>query len=334
VLTFENLIAHNKRLSTLLAILMLLVLALMCGLVVMLFKEGFYWSWSTFALGARYGVVFASAATLLSYFLGGKIVALISDARKIEYFQDRVLFNIVEEMAIAAGIPTPDIYVIFDDALNAFASGRGPDHALVGITTGLRKTLSRDELQAVIAHEIAHIKNYDTRLMMITGVYAGLIVLLADLFRRRFLDCLGLNLRGKGKGPAAPTSFAKATCYGGGVLLFAWAAPSIAKILQLAVAREREYLADATAVQLCRNPTALSSALRKIALDSTPLTCDNRATEHMFIVNPSPERKLINVNRDSIWSTHPPLIKRISRIRRLIGEYESKQENTEEGVHI
>ena len=274
-------------------------------------------------LGAIVGAIFAIVGSLFSYYAGGWIIANISDARAVEHYEDPVLFNVVQEMAIAAGIPPPKIYAIAHPAPNAFATGRDPEHAIIGITTGLRKMLDRDELQAVIAHEMAHIKNYDTRLMMLVGVYAGIIVLMSDYFIRIFLDSFRLSGRRRARSSAHTKS-------NGPLLIFciilaiilAMVAPLIARLMRLAVSREREYLADATAVQLCRNPVALASALEKLGTDKTEESSfANRATEHMFIVNPDPKLRIKSVNKDSIWSTHPPLIRRIARIKKLAGEY-------------
>jgi len=328
-LTFENLIDHNRRVSVTLVLVMVLFLTALGGMFSLALWGGtdpalFY---DNFAMGAIIGASLASIGSLVSYYAGGIIITGISNARRIEHHQDPVLFNVVEEMAIAAGVPPPKVYVIYDEAPNAFATGRDPQHALIGITTGLRKKLNRDELQAVIAHEMAHIKNYDIRLMMLIGVFAGIIVLMSDLFVRHFLDTF--QIRGKrrkyrrsGGGNHNPKAFWYTLLFMALGVLLAWLAPIIAKILQLAISREREYLADSTAVQLCRNPGALASALHKIAMDTEALECANRATEHMFIINPNPKRKISNFNNDSIWSTHPPVIKRIARMNKLVRKYD------------
>ncbi|MCO6429656.1 MAG: M48 family metallopeptidase [Deltaproteobacteria bacterium] len=325
-LTFETLITHNKRASLGLMAAMMLVLALLCGAILNVFYgvSGEF-DWGVFSYGAVIGCLAGSGAAVVSYFFGSRIIALINDARPIERHEDTVLFNVVEEMAIAAGLPMPKIYVIPDESPNAFATGRDPKNAIIGITTGLRKKLDRDELQAVIAHEMAHIKNYDIRLMMLVAVFAGIIVLVSDFFLRSFIN--DLPFRGRRRGYTRSSSKK-----GSGLaiialvvaLLLAWLAPLLAKLLQLAVSREREYLADSTAVQLCRNPLALAGALKKIALDPEKLEYDNRATEHLFIVNPDPKRRLSNADKDSIWSTHPPLIKRIAKLNKLAGAYDNR----------
>lgn len=320
-LTFENLIERNKRRSVALIALMILFLTCLGGLFnIVLYDPDGQYTGQMFSNGAIIGASLAIAGSLLSYFLGSRIVALISDARPVERHQDPVLFNVVEEMAIAGGIPTPKVYAIYDESPNAFASGRDPQHAIIGITSGLRKKLTRDELQAVVAHEMSHIKNYDIRLMMLISVFAGIIVLLSDLFLRHFLDTIRINRGPRGRNPRM-SGKGKGIWYSIMFVLFgiflAWIAPVIAKLLQLATSREREYLADATAVKLCRNPEALASALKKIALDPEQLACDNRATEHMFIMNPNPKRRLANFKADSIWATHPPVLKRIARLNKL-----------------
>ena len=278
----------------------------------------------TFLFGVFFGALLSTAGAAISFYFGTSIVAYISNARLVDKADDPVLFNVVEEMAIAAGIPAPKIYAIPDESPNAFASGRDPQHAIVAITTGLRKKLTRDELQAVIAHEMAHIKNYDIRLMMLIAVFAGLIVLFSDFFVRNFIN--GFRLRGgrrtssgSGKSQNALTAVVAIVS-----LIFAILAPIIARFLQLAISREREYLADTTAVQFCRNPLALASALKKISLDPEKLEYDNRATEHMYIINPDPKLRLNKADWDSIWSTHPPLIKRISRLNDLAGKTASE----------
>ncbi|NLF24262.1 MAG: M48 family metallopeptidase, partial [Deltaproteobacteria bacterium] len=206
-----------------------------------------------------------------------------------------------------------------DPAPNAMATGRDPEHALVAITTGLRTKLKRDELQAVIAHEIAHIKNSDTGLMMMVAVYAGLIVWVSDLGERLFLqkNCPGGRHQGgrsRGSGSALQLILFVVT------LCLIWLAPIISKLLQLAISRQREYLADAAAVKYCRNPGALAEALKKISLDTDTPSRKNRALEHLYIINPDPKLRLERPDWDSLWSTHPPLIERIKRLRALEGQ--------------
>ncbi|MEZ4754772.1 MAG: M48 family metallopeptidase [Bdellovibrionota bacterium] len=318
-ITFEQLISHNKRNSNLLVLGIVLFSALLFGIFGVAIgsvdsRDLLY----PFLTGSSVGAALSIAGASTSLYFGKHIITGLSGARKVYYSTDPLLFNVVEEMSIAAGIPTPEIYAIYDESPNAFATGRDPEHAIVGITTGLRKKLSRDELQAVIAHEMAHIKNYDIRLMMLIGVFAGLIVLASDFFSRYFLDTLKFKRTRKVHTKKNPAFFAAAAVI---ALVLAWLAPLIARLLQLAVSREREYLADSTAVKFCRNPTALASALKKISDDPVHLESDNRALEHLYIINPDPKQRFVRVHKDSIWSTHPPLSKRIARLNRLAGLY-------------
>jgi len=322
-LTFENLITHNKRASCARIAGQVVLITLLTAVFTASYQtyvygapaeDGLYW-------GLALGAALAIAGALISYYAGSLILLTVSDGYRVEKADDPRLFNVVEEMAIAAGIPPPAIYAIPDESPNAMATGRDPRHAAVAITTGLRKKLNRDELQAVMAHEIGHIANYDTRLAMLVAVFAGIVVLLSDFLVRTSLDRLGIGgLRGRpGKRSGFFVSLLSVLVLAVVAAVLAWAAPIIAKLLQLAVSRQREYLADATAVKFCRNPEALAAALRKIAVDPAPLRMENRATEHLFIVNPDLSKRLDHPNRDSIWMTHPPVIKRIERIRGLIG---------------
>lgn len=310
-ITFQGLIAHNKRVSWAL----ILILGVFCATFSGIFFTavtggGQYWH-IPFLIGSALGAVATLIGTGVSYFWGASIITSISHARKVDRDVDPQLVNIVEEIAIAAGIPCPEVYIMDDPSPNAFATGRDPEHALVCVTTGLREKLNREELQAVIAHEIGHIKNYDTRIMMLVAVFAGIIVLLADMFTR--------SMRIAATDDDDRKSWAMSIFFVLIGLVLSLIAPFIAKLLQLAVSREREYLADATAVQLARNPEGLVSALRKIASDTNELLYRNKATEHMFIMNPDPRQRFLNFEKDSIWSTHPPLSKRIQRLRQLQG---------------
>jgi heat shock protein HtpX len=254
------------------------------------------------------GIIAASAlATVLSltsYFGGGKIVLSMSGARKVRKPEYPQLFNVVEEMAIAGGLPMPDVYVIDDSAPNAFATGRKPEEAAVAVTSGLLSKLNRDELQGVIAHEMSHIRNYDILFMMLMAVMVGTIALLCDFFRRSVWHGAGRS-RSRGKGNAIIFLVA---------LLLAILAPIVAKLIQLAASRRREYLADASGALLTRYPAALASALRKIASDPEPLEAANRATQHLYIVNPI---KPLEARAASLLSTHPPIEERIRRLEKM-----------------
>jgi heat shock protein HtpX len=316
--TFRDLIAANKRKSVLLVLVFVLFtasVAMLLGLAVI--------AWVSPGMVAHLNVgaavlVGAAAAgvslliSLLGYYAGDDMVLAISGARQIEHKDDPELFNVVEEMAIAAGIPMPKVYLIHDQAPNAFATGRNPEHAVVAITTGLRQKLTRDELQGVVAHEVSHIRNFDIRLMLLMAVLVGTVVMLADLFWQM--------LRISGSGSSDSDSKGK----GGGIfvivivvlaIVLALIAPILAQLIQFAVSREREYLADASGVELTRYPQGLASALRKIDADPNELKTANRGTAHLFIANPI---KKFEERANSVFASHPPIKERIRRLEALV----------------
>jgi heat shock protein HtpX len=223
------------------------------------------------------------------------------------------LVNVVSEIAIAANIPVPRIYIIDDTAPNAFATGRDPQHASVAITKGLFSKLDREELQGVMAHELSHVRNFDIRFSLMVGVLVGSIALMADLFLR--FSFFGGGRRSNDRDSGG----------GGGIqilifvlaILFAILAPIAARLVQLAVSRQREYLADASGVELTRNPVGLERALAKIALDPEPLKEANRATQHLYFENPV---KGVSDRSSNLFSTHPPVLDRINRLRALASQ--------------
>ena len=221
--------------------------------------------------------------------------------------------NVVQEIALSAGTPMPKVYIIDDTAPNAFATGRDPKHASVAITTGLLQKLDREELQGVIAHELGHVRNFDIRFALLVAVLVGSIALLADFFLR--FTFWGGGRRGggdrdRGGGGLAAILFIVA-------IVLAIVAPIIARFVQLAVSRQREYLADATSVELTRNPRGLERALAKIAGDREVLEVANRATQHLYFTNPI---KKFEERSTSMFSTHPAIVDRINRLRQLTGE--------------
>jgi heat shock protein HtpX len=241
------------------------------------------------------------------------MILAVSHARPIDHSQDPELYNVVEEIAIAAGLPVPKVYLIPDPAPNAFATGRDPEHASVAITTGLREKLTRDELQAVIAHEMAHVRNYDIRLMLLLTVLVGTVAMLADFFWQITWRTSPRSSRSskdgdKGGGWVAVVLIVVA-------IILAIVAPIVAQILQFAVSRQREYLADATGVEFTRNPQALADALRKIAADAHELKVANQGTAHLYIVNPI---KKFQSWADTAFASHPPIEDRIQRLEALV----------------
>lgn len=244
--------------------------------------------------------------TTIALKAGDKIVLRIVGGSEASREQEPVLHNVVEEMAIAAGLPKPRIYVIETPAMNAFATGLSTSRAAIGVTRGLLDKLSRDELQGVIAHEMGHIVNLDMRYATAVGVMVGLIALVADQAWRVMYYGGGRSSRREGAGghPIAVVL----------LVLFALLAPLFAKLVQMAVSRQREFLADATSVRLTRNPHGLIGALEKLSQDPVPFDGVNRATQHLFIVNPL---KSFGERATALMATHPPLSARITRLRNL-----------------
>lgn len=249
--------------------------------------------------------------TLTSYFGGDSIFLAVSGAKRIKPADHPVLYNIVEEMKIASGLPrVPDVYIIDDPAPNAFATGRKPETASVAVTSGLLERLDRDELQGVVAHEIGHIKNRDILLMIMVGIMMGTIVMLADI-GTRFLIYGG----GRRRTSSRDSGQAQAIIMLIAVILMILA-PIIAQFIYFAISRKREYLADATSAQLTRYPEGLASALEKISRPNLKLKSANRAMAPMYIVNPL---KVTAKGLSDLTSTHPPISKRVKILRAMAG---------------
>jgi heat shock protein HtpX len=263
---------------------------------------------------SRWGVWTALAVFLvgavwswISIRAGDRIVLRMTGANPVTVDEEPQLHNVVEEMAIAAGIRKPRVYVIETDALNAFATGMHPARASIAVTRGLLDSLNREELQGVIGHEMGHIVNWDIRYATAVGVIVGLIALVSD----GALRSLHFTGRSRSSGRRA----------GGGavvvvllLLVFAALAPIFSRLVQMAVSRQREFLADATSVRLTRHPEGLISALEKLAHNARPFTGANRATQHMFIVNPF---RSFSEQASRLMATHPPIVRRIARLRNL-----------------
>jgi heat shock protein HtpX len=318
--TFRDLIAANKRNSALLVLIFILfnavvVLILALGIIAYVSPDSVsHLNWPlAFFIGAIAGGV-AFVISLLSYFAGDRLVLMSCGAREIGHEQDPELFNVVEEMAIAAGVPMPKVYLIDDPAPNAFATGRDPQHAVIAITTGLRQKLQRDELQGVIAHEMSHIRNYDIRLMRLMAVLVGMVVMLADLFRQMLWTSSGGRSRSRDSKDGGGGGWVALVLIVIAVIL-SIIAPILAQLIQLAVSRQREYLADATAVELTRYPQGLANALRKIDADPAELQSANRGTAHLFIANPI---KKFADRAESVFASHPPIADRVRRLEALV----------------
>jgi heat shock protein HtpX len=259
--------------------------------------------------GLVLAVVVAMGMAAVGYYSSDKIVLTISRARPVTKDEFPYLYNVVEGLAIAAGIPAPRCYVIDDTAPNAFAAGRKPETAVICVTTGILEKLNRVELEGVIAHEMSHIKNYDVRLQTLVVVMAGIVALLSDWMLRSFMWGGGRRRGRSRSGSGGAEGILVLVGLGLAVL-----SPFIATIIQLAVSRKREFLADASSAMLTRYPAGLASALRKISADTEPLEAANKATAHLYIVNPLKNIKG-GVNR--LFSTHPPIEERIAALEKM-----------------
>ncbi len=289
-----------------------IVIITLLGLGVDVFYLGFD---SGIPVATSFALTFSAANGLFSFYKGDSLILASLKAVPIDFndLDHKRLHNVATEMAIASGLPMPKIYVIMDPAPNAFATGRDPEHAILGVTQGLLTTMNREELQGVVAHEMGHIRNYDIRIMMVVTVLLGTIVLLSDWARRtmRYGGVMGSrNRRGRDRGGNVFILFI--------FLILIILAPIISRLMALAVSRYREYLADSTSAELTRNPLGLASALEKISQATSPLKNAHRGTAHLFISDPI-HRRIDNKEgflADAL-STHPPIEKRIERLKRM-----------------
>jgi heat shock protein HtpX len=307
---FESLIAANKRNSIILVLLFILFITALGALL----------GWAIWGdpRAAIPSIVLALVISLISaligYYVGPSAVLAMSGARKISRDDDPQLYNIVDELRLASGLPMPELYVMDTPAMNAFATGRDPEHASVVVTSGLRERLGRDELQGVLAHELSHVRNFDIRFMTLMAVLVGVVVLMADIGMRAIFY-------GGGRGRS------RSSGSGGGVLMLvvilvaivlAIIAPVFATLIQLATSRQREYLADASAARMTRYPEGLARALEALAADTHEMGEASRATSHMFIVKPlMANGRRTGGESGSIWSSHPPIEERIARLRAI-----------------
>lgn len=283
-----KLIAQNKRRSWL---LMLFFIAVIVGLGWLINQFTEYGSGLVLA-----ALIFALFSVLLTYYSGDKMVLASVGAKQIKKEDDPELFRIVENLAITSGLPMPKVYIIPDPALNAFATGRDPEHGSVAITAGLRRLLNKTELEAVMAHEMSHIKHYDIRLMLITAVLVGMVIFIADILWR-------VALNGDSRKNSAILVIPA-------VIIGLIGAPIAAQLIKFAISRRRELLADGGSVMLTRYPEAMISALQKIA-QRPNLKGHNEAIAHLFISSPLKGKKFMA----KLFSTHPPLQERIEAIR-------------------
>jgi heat shock protein HtpX len=292
--------AANRRASWLLAGFMVLLLGSIGYLVALAFDPGAAWTFIVIA------AVLAIGQSLAAYWFSDRLALAVSGARPANKDEHRYLVNVTEAVAIGAGVPMPKIYVIDNPAPNAFATGRDPQHGAIAVTTGLMSILDRQELEGVIAHEMAHVKNYDIRFASMLAATVGAIVLLRDVILR------GMRFGGRSR---------RSSSSGGGrgqaiamvlLIVLLILAPILATLVRLAVSRRREYLADATGAYITRNPDGLASALAKLRdYRGTPMKV-SEGVQHMYFTNP-----VAKLNALTWMATHPPIDDRISRLRRM-----------------
>jgi heat shock protein HtpX len=269
---------------------------------------GYYMGYEPGGLGYMgLALIISGVSSFFSYYYSDKIVLGISGARPAVRARDFDFYTVAENIAIGEGLPKPALYVIDDEAPNAFATGRDPKHAAVCVSTGLLTKLTRTELEGVIAHEMTHVKNYDTRLMSVVSVMVGLIALLGDWFSRSMFW-------GRRKDDREGNAGSIILVVG---IVFAILSPIIGTLIQLAISRRREFMADAGSVEITRQPQGLISALEKISADPLPLRTANRATAHLFISNPFKKGQKRTGFFTGLFNTHPPILDRIKALKAM-----------------
>ena len=304
---FESLAGANRRNSVLLVVLFVLFIGGLGAVLGWAVWGDVRAAVPSIAIALAVALVMA----LIGYYSGPSAVLALSGAREIRKGDDPQLFNIVEELRLASGLPMPRIHLIETPAMNAFATGRDPAHAHVAVTRGLRERLTRDELQGVVAHELSHVKNFDIRFMTLMAVLVGTVVLLADIGLRALVWGPRGRRRGGGGGGADMLVLLVVA------IVLAIIAPIFATLIQLAVSRQRELLADADAARMTRYPEGLARALLKLGADAEPMPQATRATAHLFIVQPLMASGRRIRQKSSLWSSHPSIEERVARLRSL-----------------
>lgn len=250
-------------------------------------------------------LLISSGSALFSYYAGDKVALSTSGAQAIVKEDNPYLYRIVENLAIATGLPAPKVYVINDSAINAFATGRSPEHASIAVTTGAIQKLQNEELEGVIAHELSHVKNYDIRFMMLTAVLVGAVSILANFFLRSSWFMGGRRSSSREGGEARGIAMIVG-------LVLAVLAPIVGQLIKLAVSRKREFLADASGALATRYPEGLAGALEKIAAENQAVAHVSEATAPLYFSNP-----FRSSGFKSLFSTHPPIEERIKRLREM-----------------
>jgi len=315
---------HNKRMT----------IVVMAGFILFLGLLGFGFDMimlDFFPMGTIIALALGAGTAMWSYNSGAVSVMKSTNAYPADPNNPdhRQLINVVDEMTIASGIPRPKIYIVPDKAPNAFATGKNPEDGYVAVTEGLLETLNREELQAVIAHEIAHIRNYDIRLMTIVAALVGAILLLAMMSRRMIWFGGGRRSGGGDRGGGGPIMIIVLVLWLIGIIL----APIIANMMAMMVSRKREYLADATAAELTRNPNGLVNALHKISGSFVKPKSIHRDAAHLCISDPFHlKREQRTGFMADLFSTHPPINKRVEALRNMAYQYEQKEKKGEVGA--
>ncbi|MCK5107412.1 MAG: M48 family metallopeptidase [Nanoarchaeota archaeon] len=289
---------RNNKIKSIVLIFSFIIIIGVLGAVV-----GFVYD--SFIFGISLSLITALIYTLIVFKSGNKMILSMTGARPVLKKDYPHLFHTVEGLAVAAGIPAPKSYVIKDTALNAFATGKDPEHAAIVVTTGLLDKLNRQELEGVVAHEMSHVKNYDIRFMMLTTVLVGVVTLISDFILRSFLWGR-IRRRNNGNGTIIIIVIG---------LALAILTPIIGQMIRFAISRKREYMADANAAILTRYPVGLANALKKIKADPDPLVDKaNKATAHLFISTPFRKKKSFVTK---MFATHPPIEERIKRLQEM-----------------
>ncbi|MBU1033877.1 M48 family metallopeptidase [Patescibacteria group bacterium] len=300
-MTHYQLVAKNKRRSFL---IVFLFIAFIVGASYVMAK-GFGYSLEI----VGWALVFSGVTSFFSYFYSDKIILGISGAKEASRKEFFDFYTVTENICMGQKMPMPKLYVIEDSAMNAFATGRNPEHAVVCATTGLLNRLNRSEVEAVVAHEISHVKNYDILLMSIVSILVGLIALLADWFMR--MSFWGGNRKRDNDNNQLGAIMAILA------IILAILSPIIAQLIQLAISRRREFLADAGSAAISKNPEGLIKALEKISADKEPLESANKATAHLYISNPLKNTKGAAHAFAKLFNTHPPMEERIAALKQM-----------------
>jgi len=296
---YQN-ISKNKQETVVIMVLFVAIVSFLGWLVGKFYFDGS----GTFFIGLA--LIFSGISAFISYYNSDKMVLALSGAVELDPEQNRDLYHVVENVCIAAGLPLPKIYIIEDSAMNAFATGRDPEHSVICFTTGMISSLEKRELEGVTAHELSHIGNYDIRLMSIVSVLVGTVTLLADWFTR------GMFYGKRSRSNNSSELSGIILIFG---LIFMILSPIIATFIKLAVSRNREYLADSSAALITRYPAGLASALRKLSQDQEILEAANGATAHLYISNPL--RSDLSGKIAQLFNTHPPIEERIRRLESM-----------------